>query len=66
MISNDHFGYSTTYGVFSGFEGVIRLDVKTPANSSVEVTFPVRSMLTVWETRFEHFVAADLAPLHRW
>ena len=39
----NHLGYSTNYGMFSGFEGTINWDEAEPANSSVEVSFPVRS-----------------------
>ena len=59
VFSYDHLGYSTTYGMFSGFEGEIMFDQENPANSSVTVSMPVRSMLTGWEKRFEHFMSAD-------
>jgi polyisoprenoid-binding protein YceI len=59
VFSYDHLGFSTTYGMFSGFEGEIVFDQEDPAASSVSVAFPVRSMLTGWEGRFEHFMSAD-------
>lgn len=59
VFSYDHLGFSTTYGMFSGFEGQITFDQAEPANSSVEVAFPVRSMLTGWEERFAHFMSDD-------
>lgn len=59
VFSYNHLGFSTTYGMFSGFEGVLMLDEDSPANSSVEVRFPVTSMLTGWERRFEHFMGRD-------
>jgi polyisoprenoid-binding protein YceI len=59
VFSYNHIGYSTTYGMFSGFEGEIMFDQEDPANSSVTVSMPVRSMLTGWEKRFEHFMSAD-------
>ena len=59
LFSYDHLGYSTTWGMFSGFEGDIQFDQDNPANSSVTVSFPVRSMFTGWEGRFEHFMSAD-------
>jgi polyisoprenoid-binding protein YceI len=59
VFSYDHLGYSTTYGMFSGFEGEIAFNQEDPAASSVNVSFPVRSMLTGWEARFEHFMSAD-------
>ncbi|ETX14680.1 hypothetical protein OCH239_21995 [Roseivivax halodurans JCM 10272] len=55
----DHLGFSTGYGMFSGFDGDVMFDQEDPANSSVEVSFPVRSMLTGWEARFEHFMSDD-------
>ncbi len=59
LFSYDHLGYSTTHGLFSGFEGEIQFDQADPAASSVEVAFPVRTMLTGWEARFEHFMSDD-------
>lgn len=59
VFSYDHLGFSTTYGMFSGFEGEIAFDQEDPAASSVSVSFPVRSMLTGWEARFEHFMSDD-------
>jgi polyisoprenoid-binding protein YceI len=59
LFSYNHLGYSTTWGMFSGFEGEIMFDQEDPANSSVTVSMPVRSMLTGWEGRFEHFMSPD-------
>ncbi|MHA6323542.1 YceI family protein [Roseivivax sp. CAU 1753] len=59
VFSYSHLGFSTSYGMFSGFEGEIMFDADAPANSSVEVSFPVRSMFTGWEGRFEHFMSAE-------
>ncbi|WP_417204948.1 YceI family protein [Antarctobacter sp.] len=59
VFTYSHLGYSTTYGMFSGFDGEIAWDKAAPANSTVTVSFPVRSMLTGWEARFDHFMAAD-------
>ena len=59
VFSYDHLGYSTNFGMFSGFEGEIAFDQEDPAASSVNVSFPVRSMLTGWEARFEHFMGGD-------
>ncbi|WP_028091981.1 YceI family protein [Pseudodonghicola xiamenensis] len=55
----NHLGFSTGYGMFSGFEGTIMFDQDEPANSSVEVSMPVSSMITGWEPRYEHFMSAD-------
>ena len=59
LFSYDHLGYSTTWGMFSGFEGEIAFDQADPANSSVTVSFPVRSMFTGWDARCNHFMADD-------
>lgn len=59
LFEYNHLGFSTTYGMFSGFGGEIMFDQEDPANSSVNVSFPVRSMLTGWEERFQHFMADD-------
>jgi len=59
VFSYNHLGFSTTYGMFSGFEGEIMFDQENPAESSVSVSMPVRSMLTGWEKRFEHFMSED-------
>lgn len=59
VFSYNHLGYSTTWGMFSGFNGEIMFDQANPAASSVTVSFPVRTMLTGWEARFEHFMSAD-------
>ena len=59
VFSYDHLGYSTTYGMFSGFEGEIMFDDADPAASSVSVAMPVKSMLTGWEQRFGHFMSDD-------
>ncbi|MCR9126063.1 MAG: YceI family protein [Rhodobacteraceae bacterium] len=59
VFSYDHLGYSTTYGMFSGFAGEIMFDQEDPANSSVSVSMPESSMLTGWEARLGHFMSPD-------
>ena len=59
VFTYNHLGYSTTYGMFSGFEGEIMFDQEDPAASSVSVSMPTMSMLTGWEKRFEHFMSDD-------
>lgn len=59
VFSYNHLGYSTTYGMFSGFEGEIMFDQEDPANSSVNVSMPVMSMFTGWEKREAHFFSDD-------
>lgn len=51
-----HLGFSTTTGMFSGFNGDITFDQEAPANSSVSVSFPVETMFTGWEARFKDFM----------
>jgi polyisoprenoid-binding protein YceI len=59
VFSYNHLGFSTTYGMFSGINGEIMFDQEDPAASSVNVSFPVRSMLTGWEERFTHFMSPE-------
>lgn len=59
VFSYDHLGFSTTYNMFSGFEGEIMFDQEDPANSSVSVAMPVMSLFTGWEKRFDHFMSGD-------
>ncbi|MGK7652570.1 YceI family protein [Roseovarius sp. B08] len=59
VFTYEHLGFSTTYNVFTGFEGEIMFDQEDPANSSVSVSIPVMSMYTGWEKRFEHFMGDD-------
>ena len=59
VFSYQHLGFSTTYGMFSGFEGEIMFDQENPANSSVTVSMPTRSMFTGWEERTQHFLSGD-------
>lgn len=59
VFSYNHLGFSTTYGMFSGFEGEISYDEADPAASSVTVSMPVKSMFTGWEQRDGHFMSGD-------
>lgn len=59
VFSYNHLGYSTTFGMFSGFEGEIMFDAEAPANSSVSVSMPTKSMFTGWEQRDGHFMSDD-------
>ncbi|MGR3548915.1 MAG: YceI family protein [Roseovarius sp.] len=59
VFSYNHLGFSTTHGMFSGFEGEIMFDAEDPAASSVNVSMPVMSMFTGWEKREEHFMSED-------
>jgi len=59
LFSYSHLGFSTTWSMFSGFDGEIMFDQADPAASSVSVAFPVKTMLTGWQERFDHFMTAD-------
>jgi polyisoprenoid-binding protein YceI len=59
VFSYNHLGFSTSYGMFSGLNGEILFDQADPAASSVTVSFPVKTMLTGWQERFDHFMSAD-------
>ena len=59
VFSYNHLGFSTTYGMFSGFEGEIMFDAAAPANSTVSVSMPAKSMFTGWEQRDAHFMSDD-------
>lgn len=59
LFSYNHLGYSTTWGMFSGFEGEIMFDQEDPANSSVSVSMPLKSMWTGWEKRDAHLLSPD-------
>ena len=59
VFSYDHLGYSTGTGMFSGFAGEISFDAADPAVSTVSVSFPVKSMLTGWQARFDHLMSPD-------
>ncbi len=59
IFSYDHLGFSTTWGMFSGFAGEIMFDKDDPAASSVTVSMPTKSMFTGWEQRDGHFMSDD-------
>ena len=59
VFSYQHLGFSTTTGLFSGFEGEISYDAEDPAASSVDVSIPASAMFTGWEERDAHFSSED-------
>lgn len=59
VFTYNHLGYSTSTGMFSGFDGEIQFDQANPAASSVTVAFPVKTMLTGWQARFDHLMSPD-------
>lgn len=59
IFSYDHLGFSTSFGMFSGFEGEAMLDVDNPSASSVAVEFGANTLITGWKPRAEHLISAD-------
>lgn len=59
LFSYTHMGFSTTWGMFSGFEGTIAFDEGNPAASSVEVSIPTSALITGWDARTQHFLGGD-------
>lgn len=59
LFSYNHLGFSTTWGMFAGFEGEIMFDADAPAGSSVSVSMPLNAMFTGWEEREAHFMSPD-------
>ncbi|MEM7290494.1 MAG: YceI family protein, partial [Pseudomonadota bacterium] len=52
-------GFSTTYGMFSGFTGDIMLDPENPAGSSVNIKIDTETLITGWDARTKHFLGPD-------
>lgn len=59
MFNYTHLGLSTTFGMFSGFEGEIDFDPENPEAGSVSVSIPTLAMFTGWEARDAHFQSGD-------
>jgi polyisoprenoid-binding protein YceI len=59
MFSYEHLGYSTTWGLFSGFEGQVVFDKDAPANSTVSVSIATEKLFTGWPERDTTFLSAD-------
>lgn len=59
VFSYNHLGYSTTYGMFSGFTGEITFDPEKPEQGSVSVEIPTEALITGWPQRDQHFLSAD-------
>ena len=59
VFSYDHLGFSTTFGMFSGFAGEITFDPENPEAGSVTVEIPTQSLITGWPQRDAHFLSAD-------
>lgn len=59
VFSYTHLGFSTTHGMFSGFDGVIMLDEQDPSKSTVSTAFKAGDMMTGWDERMAHFMSPD-------
>ena len=59
VFSYNHLGYSTSHGMFAGFDGEIMFDQDDPAASSVSVSMPAQMMFTGWQERHDHFMSKD-------
>lgn len=59
VFTYNHLGFSTTTSMFSGFDGDISFNKEDPADSSVNVSFPVTTLLTGWEGRFDHLMSPE-------
>ncbi|RAP41447.1 hypothetical protein BYZ73_09255 [Rhodovulum viride] len=57
LFSYEHLGFSTTWNLFSGWQGKIAFDAEDPAASSVSVSIPTEVLFTGWDARFEHFMS---------
>ncbi len=60
LFSYDHLGFSTTYGLISGFDGEATIDADNLANSSVKLEIALKDVMsTGWKARDDHFLSAD-------
>ena len=60
LFSYDHLGYSTTYGLISGFDGEMMLDENAIENSSISLEISLKDLFnTGWKDRDAHFLSAD-------
>jgi polyisoprenoid-binding protein YceI len=55
----DHFGFSTTHGLFREFDGTLVLDEQDPARSRVTFTIKTASVDTQFKDRDDHLRSAD-------
>ncbi len=59
IFSLSHFGFSTYYGLFTGFDAKLGFDPKAPAASDLEVTVDMASVATTNPKLDEHLKSAD-------
>ena len=59
LFSVSHLGFSTYYGEFSGASGTLMLDAAAPAQSTVSIHVPVRSVTTTSDTLTRELKSSD-------
>jgi len=59
VFSYNHLGFSTTTGMFSGFDGKILFDAENPAASTVSIEISANSLISGWDARTQHLLSAD-------
>lgn len=59
LFSYNHLGFSTTWGMFSGFEGSAMLDADDISKSSVQLEIKTADLITGWDARTGHFSSPD-------
>ena len=59
LFSLSHFGFSTYYGLFTGFDAKLGYDPKAPAKSALDVTVDVGSIATTNPKLDEHLKSPD-------
>ena len=60
IFSFSHFGYSTSYGLFSDFDAKLDLDPKAPAKSSLDVTVDMDHVETFVPKLNAHMKSVDM------
>lgn len=59
IFSYSHFGYSTSYGLFTDFDAKLTFDPKTPASSALEATINLDGIETTVAKLNEHLKTPD-------
>jgi polyisoprenoid-binding protein YceI len=59
LFEYNHFGYSTTQGTFTDWDGTLSVDTENPAASRLEVTIQAASLATGFADRDTHLKTAD-------
>lgn len=60
LFSYDHLGFSTTYGLITGFDGELMLDQDDISKSSIKLEMKLADLMsTGWDKRDQHFLSGD-------